>query len=433
MRHTSVPLNEPIEIIDIVPVNPLISKCQIKVCYVSDDPNRNRTIITKETAKYIAKSLPGSPIVGKFNQEKQDFEEHNRFVTFEDGKLVLTTDTQPYGFVDLHAKVWFQKFLDDNSIEREYLVTEGWLWTGQYPEAQRIMTDGNGQSMELDEDPKNLNGHWTKDGNGKPQFFIINEAIVTKLCLLGDDIEPCFEGSSITAFSLGDDFKNKVYSMMEEIKELLSKGGADMQDNEIIAQDEATPMIEEVTPVIEETPEPIVEADPIVTEEPESLDNPEQTITPVIEEPMAVVYNLEEIPEYVELQGQYSSLLEQHTELQSQLAELQSVREALEASNAALTAFKAAIEKKEKEAMIARFYMLSEEDKRDVINNIDSYSLDEIESKLSIICVRNKVSFTQDEETIPTATFSLDSFHNDSEATMPAWVKAALEVAKTMN
>ena len=51
MKHSSVKLETPCEIIDITPINPLISKCQIKVCYVGDEPNRNRSIITKETAK----------------------------------------------------------------------------------------------------------------------------------------------------------------------------------------------------------------------------------------------------------------------------------------------------------------------------------------------------------------------------------------------
>ena len=67
--------------------------------------------------------------------------------------------------------------------------------------------------MELDEDT--LNAFWTKDNNGKPQFFIINEAIMSKLCILGEDVEPCFEGASITPvqFSFEDDYKNKLLSM----------------------------------------------------------------------------------------------------------------------------------------------------------------------------------------------------------------------------
>jgi hypothetical protein len=77
------------------------------------------------------------------------------------------------------------------------LVTEGFLWTGQYPECQRIMNNGNNHSMELDEET--LDATWTRDSNGKPKFFIINEAIISKLCILGEKCEPCFEGSSITA------------------------------------------------------------------------------------------------------------------------------------------------------------------------------------------------------------------------------------------
>ena len=38
-------------------------------------------------------------------------------------------------------------------------MTEGWLWTAQYPECERVLTQGNNQSMELDE--KTLSGTWS--------------------------------------------------------------------------------------------------------------------------------------------------------------------------------------------------------------------------------------------------------------------------------
>ena len=76
--------------------------------------------------------------------------------------------------------------------------------------------------------------------------------------------------------------------------------------------------------------------------------------------------------------------------------------------------------------------MLTDEDKKDVIENIDTYSLDDIEAKLSIICVRNKVSFNlEDEKETPPFTFNLDE-NEGYDASTPAWVKAALEVAKDM-
>ena len=529
MKHTSVLLeSSPVEFVNVTPINPLISKCQIKVCYVDDKPNRNRSVITKEVAKQIANSLPGSPIVGKFNEGTEDFEEHNKLIKISGGKLKVTDDTRPYGFVDLSAKVWFQKFIDDGINEREYLMTEGWIWTGQYPEAKRILEDGNNHSMELDDQMINLT--WTKDINGKPKFFIINEAIISKLCILGEEYEPCFEGGAITApiinFSFNDSFKEQMLNMMNEIKEYLKEGGEKMFNTYAVEIGDALwsaiySYIQKTYPgeesycsvyaidgIFEENgqkfvvlrhrldskyyrlnfsldeqggfqpSETLIEVTKtyVPAEEPqfaqadvdayvttyaanqqnsednsdESINNnsdettegneenasdpaeePEQSVEepnseePEVEEQPQVTYSLEEIPEYIELQTQYAAL-------ETQLNNLTAEHEALKQENLNLTAFKLGIEKKEKEAMINSFYMLSDEDKKDVIDNINTYSLEEIESKLSVICVRNKVKFNYDDETeepiVPT-TYNLE---DNSEEQVPAWVKRALAVAKTM-
>lgn len=76
--NTSIKMNSPCELLNITPLNPLISKCEIKVCYVGDKPNRNKSVITKELATEMANSLPGSPIVGYYNETTGDFEEHNK-------------------------------------------------------------------------------------------------------------------------------------------------------------------------------------------------------------------------------------------------------------------------------------------------------------------------------------------------------------------
>lgn len=107
-------------------------------------------------------------------------------------------------------------------------MTEGYIWTDIYPESKRIIEKGNNQSMELDD--KKINAYWSKDKNGMPEFFIINEAIIKKLCILGEDCEPCFEGANITAptmhFSFSDKFNEQLFSMMKDLKELLEgKGG----------------------------------------------------------------------------------------------------------------------------------------------------------------------------------------------------------------
>ena len=82
--HISKPTSTPIEMLDIREINPQISECQIKVCYVQDAPNRNGTIITKDSAKSLAIGLRGCPIVGKYNDENKDYEAHNEILTIDD-------------------------------------------------------------------------------------------------------------------------------------------------------------------------------------------------------------------------------------------------------------------------------------------------------------------------------------------------------------
>ena len=418
--HSSIKMNYPCEMINISPINPLISKCQIKVCYVSDEPNRNGSVITKEVARDMANSLPGSPIVGYFNEDSGDFEEHNRSIEISQGEFKIKDTTKPYGFVDLGAKCWFQKFQEGN-VEREYLMTEGYLWTGQYPECERVLTHGNNQSMELDE--KNINAHWAKDENGEPQFFIINEAIISKLCILGEDYEPCFEGAQITKvqFSFDDGFKEKLFSMMNELKELLNEGGASM-DKELLTSEG----------VIEENQDSNFAVKTDKEKKDDKKDDDKEEICPECGKPKSECtckkdkedkkekYNLNEIPEYVELFENYNTLQSQYSALETEVTELRE--------------FKVAAERKDKEAMIAGFYMLSDEDKKDVLDNIDTYSLEDIEAKLSIICVRNKVSFDLDdnkEEKKEVVTYSMNDQLND-DSNVPAFVKAMRNVAKDM-
>jgi hypothetical protein len=92
------------------------------------------------------------------------------------------------------------------------------------------------------------------------------------------------------------------------------------------------------------------------------------------------------------------------------------------------------VEDKQKDDLIAQFYMLSDEDKKDVIENKSNYSLDEIESKLAVICFKKKVNFnletsSQNEENVEqpdVVTFNVDH----TEDSTPEWIKA---VESTMN
>ena len=419
--HISIKMNTPCEFINLEPVNPLISKVQIKVCYVGEEPNRNGTIITKEVASQMANSLPGSPIVGFYNETSGDFEEHNRIIDLSNGKFEFKDTTRPYGFVDLNARAWFQKFEDDG-VEHEYLMTEGYIWTGQYPEAKRILAKGNNQSMELE----NVEGAWTRNTKDDYEFFIINEAIISKLCILGEDVEPCFEGASIGKFEFSfDEGFVKTYSAFISEMNSLIKGGTPVEDKENMVNEEE---VKEEELVDEENPEevPAEEAEAEEVEEPVEEEAEEEA------EPEAEEEAAEEEADEAEEEGEPEPAPEFHVEDTQEYKDLMARCSALEEEVTSLRAFKLKAERKDKEAMIASFYMLSDEDKQDVVENIDKYSLDDIEAKLSIICVRNKVNFNLEDENTEkkeTVVFSLDNEEDDDTVT-PAWVKAVQKVAK---
>lgn len=415
MSVISTPSISPVEIIRLSPVDKssLISHVLIKVCYVGEEPNRNGSIITKEVASKMAPTLRGCPIVGFYNEATQDFEQHNQAI--EIGETVKFKElTRPYGFVDLNADVWFQDYVDDGVVHT-YLVTEGYLWTGQYPEANRVVAWGNNQSMELD--PETLQGTWTSNDNSDIQFFIINEAIISKLCILGENCEPCFEGASISKFSLDQDFNQRLYSLMKEVQKL--KGG------ELSLMDEKLKELEgeNSAPVAEEPAATPADDNPnteFAAQEPQAA----EPVEPAAEEPVeeqhednTVQFNLDD---FQKLQESYSSL-------ETKFNELQEKYNSMETNYNELLQFKQTKDKEEKQAMIDSFYMLSDEDKKDVQDNIDKYSVDEIEAKLSVICVHNKVNLsdTKEEEKNPDTSFSLlDTSTQEQEEIVPAWVSA---------
>ena len=237
MMHQSIATIDSPEFINLQPleINPLMSSCEIKVLYLGE--NRNHSYITKEVATEMAKTLRGAPIVGYYKEDKGDFRDHGERMILDDEGFKFECLTKPYGFVSPDAKVWFQKFKDTddfgNEIEREYLMTTGYLWTKQFEESGLVLNEGRPQSMELDSD--SLDGRWSTNNNTGMDFFIINDAIFSKLCILGDDVEPCFEGARITApevsktfTKIDEDFKHTLFSMMQDLKSAL-KGGYEME------------------------------------------------------------------------------------------------------------------------------------------------------------------------------------------------------------
>lgn len=487
MMHQSIATIDSPEFINLQPleINPLMSSCEIKVLYLGQ--NRNHSYITKDVATEMAKTLRGAPIVGYYKEEKEDFADHGEKIIFDDEGVKFECMTKPYGFVAPDAKVWFQKFEDTdefgNIVTREYLMTTGYLWTGQYEEVKSVIDKGKPQSMELDEET--LDGHWSTDSKSGMDFFIINDAIFSKLCILGDDVEPCFEGSSITApevstsfTKIDDNFKKTLYTMMQDLKFAL-EGGQKMIIDEAetkVTEPEVVETEAEATAEETSTETEIVEETEVATEEETALETEESSEDKDTEDQSVLAENDNSIEDQSSQEnftkaddkdeeeeskdaddskedseseeddedkekdykcgggsGSGSSKEDKkkksYSLLETELAETKAAYADLEQKYQVLVEFKKQIDDEKKDALINSFYMLSDEDKADVIENKSNYSLDEIESKLSVICVRKKVNFDledtskEKEEEVDKDVMTYTVNDNEGSST-PAWIAA---------
>ena len=87
----------------------------------------------------------------------------------------------------------------------------------------------------------------------------------------------------------------------------------------------------------------------------------------------------------------------------------------LRAELEALRQFKLDIENKEKDALIAKYHMLSDEDKADIVAHKEEYTLEQIDEKLALVYVRKNVDFStvdghqeEEEKMDSILSFSLD-------------------------
>ena len=450
LAHQSIAtINSP-EFINLTPldINPLMSSCQIKVLYIGT--NRNNSYISKEVAAEMAKTLRGAPIVGYYKKDKQDFADHGDQMILDDEGIHFNVLTKPYGFVAPDAKVWFKDFEDyddfGNSIVRTYLMTTGYLWTGQFEQAKLAIEQGKAHSMELDE--KSLKGSWSKNIKQDMEFFIINDAIFSKLCILGDDVEPCFEGSAVTApqvsasFTVDESFKHTLFEMMQELTYAL-KGG-----NKVANIENKNPEVQEkensteftvteqkdntnVSFEKEESTESTFEQSEVVTDfaddnDDDDDDQDDQNDSSKDSKEDDKTSTSKDSDDKEDSKKKYTELEEKYNELQTNYT-------ALEAEVADLRSFKNEVINQRKDDLINQFYMLSDDDKKEVVENKQKYSLEEIESKLAVICFKKKVNFnleTSNENDNSKKEENVTTFNVEHEDSTPDWIKA---VESTMN
>lgn len=270
-------------------------------------------------------------------------------------------------------------------------------------------------------------------------FFIINDAIVSKLCILGDDVEPCFEGASVTKpevskkFTLDDKFKNTLYSMMQDLKNVLNGGEKQMENETTLTftEQEAAAVEVEETPVVDETS---VSSDFAKKDDEKEKDTSDKKPADDGKENEAKEDEGGE-EEKDDNDDDKEKDKKKFALLSQELEELKTSYSALQTQYQELLSFKTEIENQKKDALISEFYMLADEDKADVIANKEKYTLDEIKAKLSVICFDKKISFTTDsaesviskeDKTESILTYSLTPETNS----LPDWVRMVKEEMK---
>ena len=455
-------------IINITPLNPNLSECHLKVLY--HGLNRNGSYISKSVAEKLANKLPGTPIVGLYIEDKEDFDDHGERLVVENGKYTVKKLTKPFGYVKEGTKVWWQSFEEKGEI-KDYLMCEGYLWTKTYPEVKRVLEKGNWQSMEFV--PESLVGEWSQlnheKHNQKP-MFMVEDAEFRALCILGEDVEPCFETAAIGApgslFMLNDseiesDFNQIKYS----IEKSLEEGGSEVPEventNVTDHSEEAVETVAEAVETIEAEVQEALTEEEVVTEEVveaieeevEVVETEEvvEEIAEPSEEEAAPEQGDEEQEEVQESEQEQVELTEEVSEeevasendVQSEVQELRALfyeatkeLEELKAQYAlateelvALRAMKEEIDTKAKEEMFAKFYMLDEEDVNPVREQAASLTVDEIEKELSVIAFRKKVNFSLLEEEAEEKEV-ITSFTANIEDTIPAWVRQVENMKK---
>ena len=173
-----------------IQINPEISKARLRIFYKG--LNRNNGFITDEFAEKLLSSLPYTPVVGIYNSLTKEFGGHA-----EDRNVANI-----YGVVPQNPALTWEDNLDKDGILRTYACCDVYLYTGRYDAAKQII--GKQHSMELDE--KTIQGDWKVIDAYGTEAYVYTDARFIGLCVLGDNKEPCFEGSAF--FELVSKFSN---------------------------------------------------------------------------------------------------------------------------------------------------------------------------------------------------------------------------------
>lgn len=255
-QFTSVPVTYTFE--DILDLNEDLAKGKLRVAYTGQ--NRNGSYIGKAAFENAVGTLAYKPVVAHYIPEKEDFGGHDgKVVETPDGDVAYVNITEPVGVIPENTKWCFETAKEDG-IDRNYFTIEVILWKRQRAYELIKAKPFTKHSMEIE----------VLDGHMENGFYQIDAFRFLAFCLLGEDVEPCFEGSKLQLFEV-DAFQKSITEFVETIRKYhlnTSLFGSDIHNE---GKEEVEPMEKEM----EMATEPEVSAnEPAVEEsgaEPETL------------------------------------------------------------------------------------------------------------------------------------------------------------------
>lgn len=324
-----------------------------KVAYAGK--NRNYTNITKEAFEKAEPTVFGIPVVG--NWLGDNFGGHDIILETKGNELSIKDNTTPFGFVPQDANPRWESIEDENGNTKNYYVVDVILWQERYPEqVQFVIDNGANQSMEIMVTEGDWDNNW--------EYFDIDNFYYSALCLLGreidekgnkgsDDVEPCFEQSEIVVnkFNMTEKFQKDLFA----IKEAFEGGGN-------LDKTENTEVVEE------KIEEEIIESD---NQADEFEENEEIEIAEEDKQGEDIeTYELK----FRELSLKYDDLEVKYNELLEINKSLQEYKDSKEAEILA----------EQKDEVIKEYSLLLESEDISIIEGEkDSFSLDELKTKLA--------------------------------------------------
>ena len=368
----------------------VFAPAKIMIGYCGD--NRNYSNISEEV--YMNARIKNIPVVANFISDKNDFGGHDvKIIHTEDG-IDFYAATVPFGLVPESAKQWFTEEMVDGEMKKCYW-TECLLWKRQYGFEKIAQAKRINHSMEISA------SEYTERDDGIVQ---IDKMDFEALCLLGSDVEPCFENSRL---ELGYALDSEIAEMMEQYKQYcLSIEGVNKMDNENKFTENE--QVNEPETVVE--PEQTVEPETTTENEFNQTENESENTENAENEGTQAEPQVDPETESVDYELKYNELVSQFDALNEEVESLRKFKADIEAE----------IRAKEEAEVFAKFEKLSEIEEFTKLKETSSeYTIETLEEKCFAIAGKHGINLfakeTENTETEPVTKFSVVPENNEKK------------------